>query len=437
MRNRVFSILLLVAILASFLVMPASATNQEESHPNTYVNTGDQRMDILGVAQSQLGYEEGPGNDSKYGSWLGYPNLAWCASFIGWCAAQAGVSEEVMLRTSWVSVSSFGIPVYENINYYTPQPGDLFFKKYYNPDGIKEYSHVGFVWYVEGDYFYTIEGNSDVLGSTEGKYVISNKRLLAEYDFGAPQYRGESGHNYQTQYDEAHPHKEYKVCTDAGCDEKYYTGNTKLVPECKQCIQSHWSTEWAGYYRCVNVDVSLNIRKGPGTENKKIGGVLANDLVYVYATYGGWAYIEYEHIRGWASLNYLKSLDHPDIPLPTEPKPTTPPPTEPEPTDAPPTEPQPTDPPATEPGNTEPPATQPHEHTYGEGQDKHVHQCPCGEVYVADGACAVCGKEQKKWGLPWWIPWCIICVAEAVVIVLLLFLPRYDQKKKQKRKYTR
>ena len=426
MRTRLIAIVLVLVFLAAIPVMPAEAAKGSDEFPNTHVNTGNQRMDILQVALTQLGYEEGPQNDSKYGSWLGFPNAAWCASFIGWCAAQAGVSEDIMLRTAWVSVSSFGVPVYENHNYYMPQPGDLFF--------TKEYSHVGFVYYVEGDYFYTVEGNSDVLGSDEGRYVISNKRPLADYNFGAPKYRGEPGHTYQTKYEEAHPHKEYKVCTDELCDEKYYTGNTQIVPECKQCIQSHWSTDRAGYYKCVNVDVSLNVRKGPGTENKKIGGVLAGDQVYVYATYAGWAYIEYENIRGWASLSYLQSLDHPDEPLPTVP-PTEPKPTEPKPTEPKPTEPEPTDPPPTEPETTSPPETKPHEHTFGEG--KHVHRCECGELYEADPAnCPYCQPAGRTWKLPWWIPWCIITVAETALIIVLLCLPK-RQNSKQKRKFNR
>lgn len=43
---------------------------------------------LLGVAREELGYTEGPDNQSKYGSWAGDAHAAWCAEFVCWCVDQ-------------------------------------------------------------------------------------------------------------------------------------------------------------------------------------------------------------------------------------------------------------------------------------------------------------------------------------------------------------
>ena len=45
--------------------------------------------------------------------------------------------------------------------------------------------------------------------------------------------RSSHTHNYVTEYEEAHPHKEYKECY--GCGDWYYTGATKTVDGCSDC----------------------------------------------------------------------------------------------------------------------------------------------------------------------------------------------------------
>ena len=118
--------------------LPLNAAAQE--YENTYVNTGNQRKDIIGVALTQLDYSEGTNNDSKYGTWFGTANLDWCGAFVTWCARQAEVSEEILARCAIADPNPgyYDIPYYTS-DVYTPQPGDLFFTKHY--------SHVGLVYY--------------------------------------------------------------------------------------------------------------------------------------------------------------------------------------------------------------------------------------------------------------------------------------------------
>lgn len=161
---------------------------------NTYANTGDLRKDIVGVAKTQIGYREGSNNDTKYGMWYGLPNEPWCAMFITWCANQANVPTAVLAKSAVASPkkSYFNIPYYDGADY-TPQSGDLFF--------TKTWSHVGLVDYVDGEYFYTIEGNTNVDDNSEtGVGVFAKKRKISEYYFGVPSYSNPITHQIDKNY---------------------------------------------------------------------------------------------------------------------------------------------------------------------------------------------------------------------------------------------
>ena len=69
--------ILALALLAVLLIRSLPLTVSAD-YENTYTNTGDQRADIIGVALTQVGYQEGKGtglynNDTKYGDWAGWP----------------------------------------------------------------------------------------------------------------------------------------------------------------------------------------------------------------------------------------------------------------------------------------------------------------------------------------------------------------------------
>ncbi len=223
MAKRLLSLLLAFMICVSALLStPLSA---HAAYENTYVNTGNQLADILGVALTQVGYTEGANNYTKYGEWYGYPNLAWCGMFVAWCADQADIPTSVLKKYARSNPQGYGLEELTSNNY-RPKPGDLFFNK--------SYSHVGFVYYLDGDYFYTLEGNT----GPNSDSVCIRRRLISDYTYGSPNYRGggDSGHNYTTNHESEHPHKEYKSCTH--CSDVYYTGNTTNVADCVQCKQA-------------------------------------------------------------------------------------------------------------------------------------------------------------------------------------------------------
>lgn len=210
------------------------------AYENTYKNTGDQRADLIGVALTQVGYREGSNNYTKYGVWYGAPNTAWCGVFVSWCANQAGIPTSVLKKNGFASASHFGLTDVYYASKRTPRPGDLIFKT--------NNSHVGIVYYVEGNYVYCIEGNTSDTSSTGYAVMIRKRSLTGSYYFAAPKYQSESGsHNYVKGYEDAHPHKEYYLCSDSGCGSKYYSGKTSTVDTCRDCIMANCSHKYDSF----------------------------------------------------------------------------------------------------------------------------------------------------------------------------------------------
>lgn len=122
---------------------------------------------LISIAKSQTG--NGP---YKYRKWY-YGNeqygVAWCAVFVSWCLAQAGITgiktdgagcfaREYQTQGKWYESE------YSNIST-TPKAGDIvtftwnYAGRYYNQD--RYYSdHVGIVYAVDNTYIYTVEGNA-------------------------------------------------------------------------------------------------------------------------------------------------------------------------------------------------------------------------------------------------------------------------------------
>ena len=129
-----------------------------------------------------MGYKETFDNNTKYGKWLGTNELPWCAAFVSWCARQAEIPTSVIRSASVADPGYYSSPYYgfgvecKDGNNYTPQPGDLFFKR--------DFSHTGLVYHVEGEYFYTIEGNVNNVGHGEGTDVMVHKRKISDCYFG-------------------------------------------------------------------------------------------------------------------------------------------------------------------------------------------------------------------------------------------------------------
>ncbi len=231
---------LLLALLMLPMMIPGLVLSVSADYENTYVNTGDQRADIIGVALTQLGYRQGTYGYTKYGAWYGSPYMDWCGAFISWCARQADVPQSVLQTSGYVTprVEHFNIPdVFTYASGRTPQPGDIFFVM----DG-NTYLHAGIVYYIEGNYFYTLEGNTHDGSGIYGVYC-RQRGLGGSYKFASPNYANIPTHTHDysgsTKYEDAHPHAAYKSC--AVCGLKSFTGSNGTLSSCITCKQANCS----------------------------------------------------------------------------------------------------------------------------------------------------------------------------------------------------
>ena len=305
--NKLIVIFLSFCIIFSSLQLNvlAIAPPKGLDYLNTHENTGDQRKDIVSVALTQSGYIEERGKDTKFGNWYGYPGDDWCAMFITWCARQADVPETILKRAHNASPIKFGIE-YKDGAEYTPQPGDLFF--------TKGFTHVGLVYYVDGEVFYSIEGNTENFDT--GKYmVMSKERVISEFYFGVPEYEGgDKDHNYVKKQENAHPHKMYYECTI--CGDINYTGYTECVISCNSCITCNCSTSYAGYYKFRDKDYGWQrIRATHSKYGTSLGCVSDGEIVYIYAANpsSNLAYINYDGIKGHVPWNQLTKYSNPPV----------------------------------------------------------------------------------------------------------------------------
>ncbi|MBQ7345920.1 MAG: CHAP domain-containing protein [Oscillospiraceae bacterium] len=165
--------------------------------------TGDQRADIVNIALSQVGYQEGGSspllsgevyggvNFTEYGAWYGMQDM-WCAMFASWCAHVADIPTDVIPSHSY---TPNGLKWFRDRGLaheqseiadgtYTPRPGDLiYFRSTRNENTT---NHVGIVTGCEGGMIYTVEGNigSPATYSNGGMvttvtYPITNSYIVA------------------------------------------------------------------------------------------------------------------------------------------------------------------------------------------------------------------------------------------------------------------
>ena len=255
-----FSIIPMTNIEADAITYSGSSSYMSSKYYNQLCNvklTGNQREDIVNVALSQLGYREGSytndysgaddgnyNNYTEYNYWynkkissdmpVGGDGAPWCATFVSWCAEQAGIPSSIIRRSTRAGHGStcFNVNFYagsstlasssDNDKYfkgynYTPQKGDLIFKR--------DWSHVGIVVGVSGSNVITVEGNTNNNGSSQGNGVYKlTTRKISDLYFGVPNYTDTSVNTLSIKYDanggtiagSDKTYNVYKVETSAG-----------------------------------------------------------------------------------------------------------------------------------------------------------------------------------------------------------------------------
>lgn len=261
--KRVFSLAMVLLLL--LVTLPFSLVVKAEEYENTHVNTGNQRLDIIEVAKTQIGYMEEEYCYTKYGDWYGLTYEPWCAMFVSWCARQADVPLDVLRNCAIAAPDPgyFDIPWYDGSEY-TPQTGDLFF--------TWDFSHVGFVYYTDGDVIHTIEGNTNIDGSDDGIGVFLRTRNVEDCWIGVPDYNYKSQQEHQCdnaallRYDTAHPHYSNYLCSVCkAINPDYSTFN--YSDDCVLCAENHVK----GYYGDSDGDRAVTI-KDVTTIQKHIAG---------------------------------------------------------------------------------------------------------------------------------------------------------------------
>ncbi|MBQ7416070.1 MAG: CHAP domain-containing protein [Oscillospiraceae bacterium] len=214
--KQIISRLLALALLIS-AVLPAAQPTQALEYTGTesymagkYYEalkrvrlTGDPRTDIVNIALSQVGYQEstymdelsgeiiGNVNFTEYGNWYDMQDQ-WCAIFVSWCAALAGISEQVVPKHSYTPNGLYWLKDQWGRAYsrarvaagaYTPQPGDLIYFKTASTKNTT--NHVGIVTGYRDGIVYTVEGNtaSPAIFSSGGivarkSYAITNTYIV-------------------------------------------------------------------------------------------------------------------------------------------------------------------------------------------------------------------------------------------------------------------
>lgn len=147
---------------------------------------------LISVAEEEIGYREGPNNDTKYGSWYGLPNEEWCAMFVAWCAKESGISTDIIPKYAGCT---FGMNWFKERNRwgdqgkYTPKPGDIIF---FSGDTENVSSHTGIVIACDGVNVYTIEGNtSNMVAKRE--YSLTSTYVKGYGIPNYPKYDGDVG----------------------------------------------------------------------------------------------------------------------------------------------------------------------------------------------------------------------------------------------------
>lgn len=263
------SILLIFAVV--FSQTGVSGASYPTTHPNTYKNTGNGALDIVGVARTQIGYKQVGG--TKYGYWYNqiFVNQPWCAMFVSWCADQAGVPQAILPKhascSAWVKwFKSQGL--WKDSQYYggkyTPKAGDVVF--YRNSGSSAVSDHTGVVVGTNGNYLHVIEGNSTNVSVCEHK-TNSSRTLKSSYviGYGTPKY----------------------------------SGSSTVPPEDEPTNHEQWQV--------TEADV-LMLRSSYSTSSKKLASIPIGQLLKVtdFKQNGGylWGYTKYKGKTGWCALDY-------------------------------------------------------------------------------------------------------------------------------------
>jgi hypothetical protein len=168
--------------VAKALVKTSAVPNLRTIQNSRIISTREVRA-ILRLAASQIGVKEQRTNRTKYGRWYGMNGQAWCAMFVSWVGAHAGVSLPRINSFRGFSgvVSARNFARKNNLLTKTPRVGSVFLIIGRNGKG-----HTGFVESINWSRrtITTIEGNTNAGGSRNGDGVYRRTRNISKINGG-------------------------------------------------------------------------------------------------------------------------------------------------------------------------------------------------------------------------------------------------------------
>ncbi|MEV7282603.1 peptidoglycan-binding protein [Streptomyces sp. NPDC093111] len=149
-------------------------------------------QNIIKIAKNEVGYHEGKSgghwnNSQKFSpavpglEWS--QNQAWCATFVSWCALNAGLSD-LYPRTASCAT---GVSWFKQRGRWSAYPA-IGAQIFFGPNGG---THTGLVYDYDDRFVYTVEGNTNADGSAEGDGVYLKKRERRSsyvYGYGYPRF---------------------------------------------------------------------------------------------------------------------------------------------------------------------------------------------------------------------------------------------------------
>lgn len=115
----------------------------------------------------------GSGDYQKYGKWFGSNGVQWCAQFVSWCVAQAGVSTKTVPKTASCNIMKNNSNAYHKWNanaLKNIKKNDVIF---FSSSTAQNSHHVGIVYSVSGSKITVIEGNSSSDTVKKNTYTVN------------------------------------------------------------------------------------------------------------------------------------------------------------------------------------------------------------------------------------------------------------------------
>lgn len=139
---------------------------------------------IVSIAEKEIGTKESGTNtgtrveEYQAATWIDTKGFAWCAAFVCWCILQASKKRELPFKRPQTA-SAFDFERWAEQNKLTlikpavinPERGDIV---------VYKFSHIGIVTKYANGFVYTVEGNTNDIGSREGDGVYAKVRKLSD-----------------------------------------------------------------------------------------------------------------------------------------------------------------------------------------------------------------------------------------------------------------